>query len=73
MSKEELTKILTTPKYTLKYNHQQKSVKLTFVSYPDTESWCEKIGTCESDFRINLTFKKKIQKLQYAKISSRAL
>ena len=37
---------------------------MTFVSYPDTESWPEKIGTCENDFRINLEqpFTKKIKK-----------
>ena len=40
-------------KNVLKYNHEEKSVKLPFIIYADSESLLEKIDTCDSNPKKN--------------------
>ena len=37
----------------LQYNHREKSIKISFIIYADTESLLEKIDTCHSPQQLN--------------------
>ena len=44
-------------KNTLKYNHGEKSIKVLFVTYADTEPSLEKRGACHSKQKKSSTMK----------------